>query len=214
MTTDGTGTTSTKPPTLSLEFAMTALALIAQGLMTVELFEPASIAGKLVGVLGIVLTGLGYTVARAKAAKAVLPTSIYIAMLVLFVVSIAGSCTTGQRAAAGRVTGDSIDCLTPAAKEATGQLLPVFADAIRNATSPDGAVDKDRIKSVGLSLIAPTLRCAFVSAVAEAKRPRSSDPNALQSAELVPDRAQLSAAFEDLRAECGGPTFVLESGPQ
>lgn len=211
MSDTGSGTVSTKPPTWSLELLFVVLSLTAQAMMTVELFEAGTVPGKLVSIVGIVLTGLGYTVARAKAAKSVLPTALFVGLFALFFVAQAG-CTTGQRAGAGRIAGDLVDCMTPSAKDATGQLLPVFADALRNATADDGSIDKARITSVGKSIIAPTLQCAFVSALAEYGRQRTKDPNAPQSAEVSPNHAELAAALEELRAEWGGPRFKLEGG--
>lgn len=204
--TEGTGTVSTKPPAFTVELLFTVLALLAQGFMTVELFAPDSVAGKLVSVFGIVLTGLGYSVARARAVKSVLPTAI----LVLLVAALLASCTSGQRAGAGRVAGGFIDCMTPTAKEATGELLPAFADIIRNATSPDGSVDTERIENIGKGLIAPATQCAFTTAIKEAIRPRASDPNAPQSSELAPNAALLAHSYERVRASWGGPTFRLE----
>lgn len=209
MTTEGTGTASTKPPAFSLELAFTALALIAQGFMTVELFAPDTVAGKLVSVLGIVLTGLGYTVATRARTKSVLPT----ALLVLFVFAVVSmSCTANQRAAAGRVAGDVVDCMTPAAKDAIGAFGPAMADVVRNATSSDGKVDWNPVKAVASPLKTPAQRCVLAAVIAEALRPSKPRADEPQSSPLQWDPASLAQGFEEVRAEWGGSSFKLESG--
>ena len=62
-----------------------------------------------------------------------------------------GGCTK-TKGVAGRIAGDVVDCMTPAAQSAIGELGPAFGNVVRNATSDDGTVDWAQVRAAAAPL--------------------------------------------------------------
>lgn len=128
-------------------------------------------------------------------------------------VALLVACGGGLREGSGRVAGDVVDCMTPAAQSAIGELGPAFGNVIRNATSDDGKVDWAPVKAAAAPLKSQALQCALAATMAELMRPRERDPNAPQSSPLEVDVEDLRAGWESIRIRhYGGATFKLPSG--
>jgi hypothetical protein len=204
-----TPTQNTAPSRSTFETVLTLLAITAQALLTVELFEPGSVAGKLVAVVGMVFTGFGGSLLRRSGAK-ILP----VALLVLLfgAVALSSGCSwfksTGKRAAQSYV-----DCMQPAAIKLAIELKPTFRDLLKNATQNDGKIDWTPVRAAASSLTTPATRCAFSTVVAEAMRAVKNAASGVMSSPLDVDKADLAAGFESIRADFyGGETYKLESG--
>lgn len=119
----------------------------------------------------------------------------------------------GLQAGAGRVAGNVVDCMTPAARTAIGELVPVFGAAIRNATAGDGRLDREALRATAAPLTTALTRCAFSAAIAEALRPRPLSKDAPQSSALEVDAGELRTTYELIRdAYFDGATFKLATG--
>jgi hypothetical protein len=197
---------TTAPPKFTFATLITLVAIVAQGLMTVELFMPSSVPGKVLQVLAMVLTALGAPLV-ARAGSKVLPT----ALLVLLVVNLAGcdqAKTTGIRAATSFV-----DCMQPQAVRLATELKPTFRDLLENATQPDGKIDWAPVRAAASSLKTPATRCAFSTVVSEAMRLVARAADAVQSAPLDIDQTDLRQGWEAIRADFWqGERYKLESG--
>lgn len=204
-------TPPTTPPTVkpgwkTTEFYLSLLAtlltaLFASGVLT------SSTALAIAGMAATVLTALGYKVTRT-----LIKTGAVLALFVLATSSQVGC--TGLKEGAGRVAGNVVDCMTPAARTAIGELVPVFGAAIRNATAGDGKLDREALRATAAPLTTALTRCAFSAAIAEALRPRPLSKGAPQSSPLEVDAGDLRTTYELIRdAYFGGATFQLEAGP-
>lgn len=90
-------TTTPTPSTPKLTFAtiITLVAIVAQGLMTAELFAPSSVPGKVLQVLAMVLTALGAPIVVRTSSKA-LPVALLV--LMLGAVTLPSGCSHDTRA--------------------------------------------------------------------------------------------------------------------
>lgn len=195
----------TKPGYRTTEFWLSLLAtlltaLFASGVLT------SSTALAIAGMAATVLTALGYKVSRT-----LIKTGAALALFVLASSSQVG-CTAAKDAAT-HAAGGFVDCMRPEPQKMLAELRPVFQDVLRNATGGDGKVDRTALRAAGATLASDATRCAFSAVIAEALRPRSSNPGAPQSSPLEVDQGQLRAEYDELRADFwGGPTFKLEAG--
>jgi hypothetical protein len=207
MTTEGTGTASTKPTAWNLELLFVVLALTAQATMTVELFEAGTVPGKLVSIVGIVLTGLGYTVARAKAVKSVLPTAMFVGIFVLLAATLASGCGSTAGIVTRKAAGDFYDCMKPDATKVALELAGVMDRAVRSAVNNDGTFDRSQLKDAAAPIKEPALRCAFATALNTVGRIVGG--SMAQSSPLEVSEQERAAALAEVSALYGGATFRL-----
>lgn len=199
--------TTPTPPKFTIATIITLVAIVAQGLMTVELFAAHTVPGKILQVVAMVLTALGAPLV-ARAGSKVIPT----ALLVLLVATVVSSGCAGTGERLGRVAAGTIDCLTPEASDAITTFGPALGNVVRNATSPDGRVDWTPIKDVGRSMKTPVAQCVLASVIAEALHPPKPRPDAPMSSALQWDPVSLSSGWEEMRGEWGGAKYQLASG--
>ncbi len=201
-------TTTPAAPRFTFATAITLVALIAQALMLVEMFAPSSSPGKLLQVVGMVLTAFGAPLLARSGAK-VLP----VALLVLLAVGLLPACTEQQaKDTTVRIGKSAIDCLAPSVKPLAAELLPTFRDVLENAITGDGKLDEAPIRATAESLKSDATRCAFSIAMSELLRGAAKLAGAPMSAPLEVDKDAARATFEAVRAGWGGATFKLESG--
>jgi hypothetical protein len=205
-------TTPPSTPKLTLATIITLVAIVAQGLMTVELFAAGSVPGKILQVIAMVLTAFGAPVlGRAVSSKA-LPTALLVLVAAGMLLSI--GCTKAQLKDAGaRAAQSYVDCMQPAVVSTVIELKPTYRELLELATGGDGKVDREALKSAAAGLKTPATRCAFSTVVAEAMRAVQSVASEVQSAPLAVDKEDLAATFELIRAESfAGERYKLEAG--
>lgn len=193
-------TETVTPPKFTFATAVTLAALIAQGLMTVELFPAHSVPGKILQVLAMALTAFGAPLLTRAVSSKVLPVAL------VLLVALAG-CAHVQR-----VSDAYVDCLKPGIASTVSELLPAFRDVVENSISGDGTMDDSALKAAALPLKSAATRCAFTTAMGEVIRGAAKLPGAPMSAPLEVDPVQARAAFEGVRGAWGGEKFKIEGG--
>lgn len=137
-------------------------------------------------------------------------------LLALSLVLVVG-CSGAAGQAAGHAAGTFVDCMTPAAKKLTDQLVPFAKSAVLAAVDDTGHVNWDLVTPQTKNLKADVSGCVFTTAIAEIVRAATTppNPNAPQSAPLVVDVDDLVAGYERIHAQqLGGATFKLDPGPR
>jgi hypothetical protein len=101
-----------------------------------------------------------------------------------------------------------VDCTIGAAKQNADEVGPVLEQVIRDATSPDGAVNWPRVRSAAEALGWDVAQCALAAAVV-----RLLDPGPMMRAVPGPSAESVRDGWERLRGEVlGGRRYRVADG--
>ena len=200
-----TTTAGVKPGHKTTELAFGLLAAVLSTLFASGIIPTQGPIATVAAIAAITLTALGYTVSRTLVKTAAL-----LALVVLGLGATQTACT-GFKTDAKDAAGKFVDCTKPALATTASELVPAFADVLRNATGNTGKVDWAPVNKVAAPLKSIASQCAFASVIAELLSPKAK-PGAPQSSPLAADPTDVLAGFGAIRAKWGGALYKTDGG--
>lgn len=130
-------------------------------------------------------------------------------VLGLVIAMLSLGCTAADRRA---IADNAIDCTKGAAASVVKQFAPTLDALLVSSIGGDGKVDRAELKEATRGFAKDVGMCVLADVVARALKPAPTDPNAPRSSPVEADRADLRAAFDELRAELGGNATYTTAG--
>lgn len=207
-----------KPGIKSTEFYVTILVSVVNALVLADVFPIESVIAKIISVISITLSGLGYTMIRGKAKAGGGTSSAGLALLAAGILGTSGASGFGLTACgptikdAGRaVAGDVVDCGRAEVADLALQFAPTVVQLIQRATGADNRVDPPSLDAAFGSLKEAGW-CVVEKVAARVRQHLPALPGAPQSSALEVDAAHLDSSLAELRGRMfPGKTFRVEA---
>lgn len=191
-TVTATSATTIKPGIKTTEYWFAKIVAVIGALMAAGYIADGTTAARICGGIMVAAAALGYPISRGLAKLGAL-------LLVLGMMSTSTGCD-GARARGAAAGHAGAACAKASIKAAAAELVPSFLANVRNALDAGGKLDRPTFREVASPLKSAAARCALDAAIAAILNPPPPDPNAPQSEPLPVDKADVAAAYDEVRA--------------